>query len=178
MRPLNRNERLLAIALGFIVLLLLNFAGMRWVADTMRSSRNRIAQLESENTALQRVLAERPYWVARQKWLDANPPAAYSERTSRTEFVQSVQAAVSAQGLKIVSQQPLDTERVGPLAVTNIDLVLSGRFQSLIRWLHAIQQPGKYALIRSFTLKQGEDGNSMQLQVRLGRIYRVAATSP
>ncbi len=178
MRALNRNERLLAIALGFIVLLLLNFAGMRWIADTMRGSRNRIAQLESENAALQHVLAERPYWTARQKWLEANPPAAYSERSSRAEFVQSVQSGIASQGLKIESQQPLDTERVGPLAVTNIDLVLSGRFQALIRWLHAIQQPGKYALIRSFTLKQGEDGNSMQLQVRLGKIYRVTASTP
>lgn len=175
MRPLNRNERLLAIALGVILLVFVNLAGMRWVSDTLRNTRVRIATLEAESAELKTLLAERPYWLARRDWLAAHPPAPYDERSTRSQFVQTMQASLTKHELKVDSQQPLDTDRVGDLAITNIDLVVSGRLESLVRWLHSVQQPGNYVLARTFTLKRGEDGNRMQLQARLGKIYRVAA---
>lgn len=175
MRPLNPNERRLAIVLGAVLLLLVNFAAMRWVADTMRTASSRIATLEAEATELNAVLAERPFWIARRDWLAAHPPAPYDERATRSQFVQAMQASLAQHKLKVDSQQPLDTERIGDLAIANIDLVVTGRLEAIVRWLHSIQQPGKSVLVRSFTLKQGEDGNSMQLQIRLGKVYRAAA---
>jgi hypothetical protein len=180
MRALNRNERLLAGALGALLILFVNLAGMRWVADQMHTEGAKIRQLEGETQAARLLMKQRPYWIARREWLDAHPPAIYDDRSSRSKFQQEVQAGILAQKLKIDSQQPLDTERSGDLAVANIDVVVSGRLEAIVRWLQAVQQPGRYMSLGNFTLNQSDDGNSMELQVRLGKVYRAAApaTSP
>ncbi len=180
MRPLTRNERLLAGALGALVFLFVNLAGMRWVSDQMRTQNTVIRQLETEVGVTRQLLKQRSYWEARQAWMAAHPPEVYDERMTRSKFLQEVQAGVQGKELKTDSQQPLDTERSGSLAIANIDLVLNGRLESIVRWLHTVQQPGKYVSIGNFTLKQGDDGNSMQLQVRLGKVYRAggSAASP
>jgi hypothetical protein len=172
MRPLNRNEQLLAFALGGAVFLLLNLFGMRWVADQMRGGRADIARLESDVAAARRLLEQKPYWLARQDWLLAHPPELYDSRTSRAKFVQDVQASLSAHQLQIDAQQPQSDETQGRLASTWIDLTVTGHLEAIVRWLHALQQPGSYEVVRSFTLKQADDGHTMEAHVLLGKIFR------
>ena len=175
MRPLNRNERLLAGALGALAFLFLNLAAMRWISEQMRTQRAAITQLEMEAQATRQLLKQRPYWVARQEWIAAHPPETYNELQTRAKFQREAQTSLQDKGLKIDSQQPQDTEHVGDLAVANLDLMMTGRLEAIVRWLHAVQQPGKSVSVGNFTLKQGEDGNSMQLEVRLAKVYRAGA---
>lgn len=180
MRTLTRNERMLAGSLGALVILFVNLAGMRWVADQMRTEGAKIRQLETETQASRLLVKQRPYWIARREWVDAHAPEAYDDHSTRSKFQQEIQASVLSRKLKIDSQQPLDTEHNGDLAVANIDLVMTGRLEDIVRWLQATQQPGRYVSLGNFTLNQSDDGNSMQLQVRLGKVYRAVtpATSP
>lgn len=180
MRTLSRNERLLAIALGAAVFLVLNLAGMRWIATQLRTLKGEIATQRTEAAAARELLKQRPYYVAREKWLEAHPLPAYDERLSQSEFVQGINASVQTNKLKILSQVPSEPEFAGPLAVAKIDLTINGRLEAIVRWLHAIQQPGKFMFTEKFALKQGDDGNSMELQILLGKVYRVggSATSP
>jgi hypothetical protein len=172
MRPLNRNERLLATLLGAAAFLVLNLFGMKWVSNHTAATRADIARFKSEADAARALLKERPYWNVRQDWVTAHPPEAYDDKTSRAKFVQSVQEGLDRQKLKIESQQPLETEHEGRLAVTGIELTVTGRLESIVRWLYALQQPGNYQFVRSFTLRQAEDGNTMQAVVRLGKVFR------
>lgn len=172
MRPLNRNEQLLALALGGALFLVLNLFGMRWVADQMRSGRAEIAQLESDAAAARQLLKQKPFWTARQDWLLVHQPDLYDARTSRSKFVEEVQASVTTNKLQIASQQPQTDEQQGMLATTWIDLTVTGRLEAIVRWIHALQQPGKYAVVKSFTLKQADEGNTMELHVLLGKIFR------
>lgn len=172
MRALNRNEQLLALALGGALFLVLNLFGMRWVADQMRSGRAEIAQLESDAAAARQLLGQKSYWLGREGWLRAHPPELYDARTSRSKFVQEVQSSVTADKLQIAAQQPQADESQGRLATAWIDLTVTGRLEAIVHWLHTLQQPGKYEIARSFTLKQAEDGKTMELHVILGKIFR------
>ena len=172
MRALNRNERLLAGLFGGLAFLFLNLAGMRWIANHTATAKADIAQLESDAAAARVLLKDRPGWVVRQNWVESHPPEAYDEKTSRSKFVQDVQSGVAAQQLKIESQQPLEPEREGRLVEVGIEITVTGRLESIVRWLYDLQQPGKYERIRTFTLKQAEDGNTMQALVRLGKVFR------
>jgi hypothetical protein len=172
MRPLNRNERLMAATLGALVFLFLNLAGMRWIADRMRETRAEISRMETESAAARTMLKQRPYWLARQDWVAKHPPEIYDERTSRSKYVQEIQASVQAQNLKIESQQPLETERDGRLALVGMEVTVEGRLEAIVRWLDALQQPGKYEAVRSFSLRQADDGNTMEATVRLGKVLR------
>ncbi len=180
MRPLNRNERLLAASFGAILFLVINLAGVRWVANQISVLHGDIHTLQTEGVAAREMLEQRPYYVAREAWLDAHPLPVYDERTSQSEFVQSVNQDLNAHKLRILSQVPQETTRAGALAFARIDLTINGRLEAIVRWLHAVQQPGKSLFTERFTLKQGEDGNSMELQVLLGKIYRAggSAASP
>lgn len=172
MRELNRNERLLATLLGAAMFLLLNLFGMKWVSSHIAAARGDITRSKGEVAAARTLLEQRPFWTARQDWVAEHPPEAYDERTSRAKFVQSVQDSLNKQDLKTESIQPLETERDGRLAITGIELTVTGRLESIVRWLHALQQPGNYQLVRSFTLRQADDGNTMQAVVRLGKVFR------
>jgi len=172
MRPLNRNERLLAAIFGGVLFLIVNLVGMRWIGGHIRSANADIARLKNEAEQANIMLKMRPYWTARQMWVKDHPPGVYDEATSRAQYVQEVQTAVQAHQLKIESQQPLETERNGRLAMVGIDVTVQGRLEAIVRWLHALQEPGKYETVRSFTLKQADDANTMEAQVRLGKVLR------
>ncbi len=172
MRPLNRNERIMATALGAMVFLFINLAGMRWLSGHLGETRSEMSRLEAESGAARTLLTERPHWLARQAWVAEHLPEIYDERTSRSKYVQQIQASVQAQNLTIESQQPLETERDGRLALVGMEVTVQGRLQSIVRWLHALQQPGKYETVRSFTLKQADDGNTMEATARLGKVLR------
>jgi hypothetical protein len=172
MRPLNRNERLLATLLGASAFLVVNLFGMKWIASHATAAKAEIARSRSEVDAAKALLKERPYWTARQEWIAGHPPAAYDERTSQAQFVQTVQDSLGREGLKIEAQQPLPTERDGRLATAGYEVTVVGRLESIVRWLHALQQPGTYQFVRSLTLRQSDEGTTMQAIVRLGKVFR------
>lgn len=172
MRPLNRNERLLATLLGALAFLVLNLAGMKWIAGQTANSRAEINRLAGEAAAARTLLKEKPYWNVRQDWVAQHVPQPFDERTSQSQFVQEVQDSLKKFQLTTQQQQPLPTEREGRLAVAGIEVTVEGRLEAIVRWLHKLQQPGSYDLVRSFTLRQAEDGNTMQAVVRLGKVYR------
>jgi len=171
MRQLNRNERMLATFLGAAAFLAFNLFGMKWVASHTAAARADIAKSKSDVAAARALLQERPYWNVRQDWVAAHAPEAYDEKTSRAKFVQAVQESLNKQNLKTESIQPLETERDGRLAITGIELTVTGRLEAIVRWLYALQQPGNYQFVKSFTLRQAEDGNTMQAAVRLGKVF-------
>ncbi len=172
MRPLNRNERLLATLFGAAAFLVLNLAGMKWIANQTANSRADISRLQGEANAARALLKEKPYWTARQDWVAQNAPQPFDEQTSQSQFVQEVQDSLRKFKLTTQQQQPLPTEREGRLAIAGMEVTVEGRLEAIVRWLHALQQPGRYDLVRSFTLRQAEDGNTMQAVVRLGKVYR------
>jgi hypothetical protein len=180
MRQLNRNERLLVALLGAAAFLVANLVAMKWIANQTATSRAEIERLKGEATAARTLLKEKPYWTARQDWVEGHLPAPYDEKTSRAQFVQEVQESLKKFQLTTQQQQPLETEMNGRLAIAGIEITVDGRLEAIVRWLHEIQQPGSYALVRSFTLRQAEDGNTMQAVVRLGKIFRAGdlATNP
>jgi hypothetical protein len=172
MRPLNRNERLLATLFGAMAFLLLNLVGMKWIANQTANSRAEISRLKGEADAARTLLKEKPYWNVRQEWVEEHVPQAFDERTSQSQFVQEVQDGLKKFQLTTQQQQPLPTEHEGRLAIAGIEVTVEGRLEAIVRWLHELQQPGSYDLVRSFTLRQAEDGNTMQAVVRLGKVYR------
>ena len=180
MRPRTRNERMLSIAVGTCVFLLANLFGVRWVANEMRTWRRNITRLQGEVATARQVVQEAPYWHARQDWMNAHPLPAYDENQSLATLMQDLPAGIKRHNLKIEGQQPVGTEVNGSLAVVEIDFKLEGRLEDIVRWLHSIQQPGQYFIVRNFVLKQTQGRNTMNLDIRLGRVFRTGdiASSP
>jgi hypothetical protein len=172
MRPLNRNERLLVTLLAASAFLVINLFGMKWVAARISETKADISRLKSETDAAQMLLKDRPFWLVRQDWVANHPPAVYDDKTSRAQFVQDVVDGLKKEKLTTEAQQPLETEHQGRLAITGIELTVTGRLEAIVRWLHLVQQPGNYEFVRSFTLRQAEEGNTMQAVVRLGKVFR------
>jgi hypothetical protein len=174
MRPLNRNERLLATALGVALFLIANMVGFKLMNARLQASKVEIVRLNAEAEQARLMLEQRPYWQARQTWVGDHPPDAYDAATSRAKYVQEVTTSLSENKLKTMAQQPQSDEHDpgGRLAMVSIDLTVQGRLEKMVRWLQALQQPGKYEVIRSFTLKKGDDATTMEMQVRLGKVLR------
>lgn len=180
MRPLTRNERMLSLAVGTCVFLIANMLGVRWIAGELRAWRADIVRLKTEVAAAKQVMLEEPYWHARQAWMENHPLPRYDEEQSLANFLEEMRAGLKQRNLKIESQQPMAPEVLGSLATVDVALKVEGRLEDIVRWLHAVQQPGEYLLVRKFKLNQASGKNTMELDITLGRVFRTGdiASSP
>lgn len=172
MRPLTHNEKMLSLAVGTCVFLIANMLGIRWLAGEIRSWRADIEQLETQIAASEQVMEEAPYWNARQEWIASHPLPVFDESQSTAVFLQDIDSGLRQQNLKVDSKVPMAAELFGSLATIDVELKVEGRLEDIVRWLHAVQQPGQYHLVRRFKLNQAGNKNTMQMEIRLGRVFR------
>lgn len=172
MRALTKNERALAIAFGAMVFVIGNLVLLRWVSQELRDTRSEVVRIEAEIDGHEALIAERPFWEARQAWMVGNPVDEYSPGESDLAFAEQVQAGVEGAGLKVESQELRETTFDGGLVVASLELDLRGELEALVRWLQGFQQPGSYVRIERFTLKRADASSTMRLQVRVSKVFR------
>jgi hypothetical protein len=171
MRKLTSLERRLLLALGTAAILLLNLVVIRWISAQVRESRAAIETVNRETAEYQLLASERPYWEARQAWLESNQPVSHSGPATDSAFAEKMQSEMRKFNLTIETQQLGQSENLGDWIATPLDLTVRGNLESLVRWLQSTQAPGKFIAVRSFNLRQSEDGTSMVLRIRLQQLF-------
>jgi len=180
MRTLTPKERMLATVLATVVFLAANLIGVRWIAQQIRASKMTVARLKAENAQVRLLLEEKPYWMARKQWLVEHPLEVFNEQRSGPEFTETVRSSVERHGLTLTRNTLLPLERSGQLVTTLIELDMKGSLEAMTRWIYSVQKPGDDQFLRKFTLKKAEDGNTMELNVVLGKVFTTSemAVSP
>ncbi len=165
---------MLALALGGTLLLIGNLLLFNWVTGQLRANEaalrtQRIAIRESEV-----MIAGRDYWEVRGEWIERNPLEVYDGLQSDSAFAESVQRGVQAAGLSVESQSLRESFSADGLTTTGLDLDVRGELRAMVEWLNALQAPGNYVAIETFTLKRADAASTMRLQVRVTKVYRDA----
>lgn len=172
MRPINSNERKLLTVFGVSLFLILNVIAAKWFFAQTQNIQSRIRSLKSTAGEYEVALQERPHWEARQAWLNASPMAPYEGPSTDSHFAEDVQHSLVQSGLLIEAQQLHEAVLQGDIAEVTLDLTVKGRLEEIVRWLQLAQQPGKYFVIRSFTLKRFDEGSTMSARITAGRLFR------
>lgn len=172
MRALNSNERKLLCLLGASLFVVLNIVAAKWFLTQTQNIQSRLRSLESTAGEYEAVLRERPHWEARRAWLDAWPMAPYAGPSTDSQFAEDIQHSLVQGGLVIEAQQLHEAVIQDDIAVVTLDLTVKGRLEEIVRWMQQAQQPGKYFVIRSFTLKRFDEGSTMSARITAGRLFR------
>jgi hypothetical protein len=89
-----------------------------------------------------------------------------------SHFAEQMQRSLTQFGLSIEAQQLHEAEIQGELVMVSLDLTVKGRLEPIVRWMQDVQQPGKYFVIRAFTLKRFDESANMSARLTVCRLYR------
>jgi hypothetical protein len=172
MRALTfKEKKLLAVLLGAIFLLV-NVVGLQAFLQRQRDLQKSIAQLESQLVLNRAVLAEKPLWEERAAWLDQHQP---EDDTSTTEddskFYDFVEKSAQQSGLQF-TRKSVGSQLVGGLYAEVSDTSqVKGNMESLVKWLHELQQPKAFRAIKQISIKSGEPPEVV-CEIELARWFR------
>ena len=88
-----------------------------------------------------------------------------------SRFAEKMQQSVIQFGLSIESQQLHESENQGDMLMVSLDLTIKGKLEPIVRWMHEVQQPGKYFVIRTFTLKRFDEGANMSARMNVRGLF-------
>lgn len=174
MRALTSKEKKLLAALLGAIFVLVNVVGLQAFLNRQRALHKNITQLESQLELNRAVLAEKPLWDERAAWLDENQ---LTDDVSTTEddakFYDFVEKSAKQSGLqytrKAVGTQPAD----GRYAEVFDSSQVKGNMESLVKWLHGLQQPKAFRAIKQISIKSGEPPQVV-CDIEVARWYRAA----
>ncbi|PTX95871.1 hypothetical protein DB345_08660 [Spartobacteria bacterium LR76] len=173
MRKLSPSETRLLVIFGCVIALIANLFALRWYVGARRAALERISDLRSMGAEYRSVVAERPVWEARQRWMEANPPQAYAGWQTESAFAEDIQKSLQKEGIAIDSQSLRESRHEGDLVRMELELSLKADLEHIVRWLYSIQQPGRYIVIEEMTLKCLDKGDTMIVRLRVTRIGKM-----
>lgn len=172
MRTLNPNERRLLLLLSAAVFVILNILLGKWFYGQTQKIQSRIGDLEKSTQEYEVMMQDRPHWEARKAWINSMPMDSRDGPETDSHFAEQIQRGLTQFGLSIEAQQLHEPENHGDLVIVSLDLTVKGRLEPIVRWMQDVQQPGKYFIIRAFTLKRFDEGANMSARMTVCRLFR------
>lgn len=171
MRALNPNERKLVVIFGSALFLILNIVLAKWFIAQTHGVQSRIAELQSTEQGYQVVFSDKSRWEARKSWIQSIPMLSHDGPGTDSQFAEKMQQSITQFGLSIESQQLHESENQGDIVTVSLDLTIKGKLEPIVRWMHEVQQPGKYFVIRAFTLKRFDEGANMSARMNVCGLF-------
>jgi hypothetical protein len=178
MRAPTKSEQLLLIIFGAMILGFVGIVIWGWFQKSLTQQRTQEIILQEQIDELRRWQGEKDIWETRGRWLAANPPPLWSREDSEATFVQELQRSVAVSGIEILSQRLAGTESLRGFEEVNVQLTIRASTEELVRWLHDLQQPGKYLAVSQLNLRADGEGENLRAEIQLTRFYRVVDGSP
>ena len=146
--------------------------------DSMEATRRQKASFSVQLEELQNWIDQAALWEQRANWLAENPPPVWERDVTESELVQELQTSLAEAGMEILNQRLLETSDLPGFREIGVQLQLRGSTEAVVRWLHQLQQPGRYIAIRQFNLKSDADRTNLRAEIHLTRHYSEPHESP
>ena len=165
-----REQRLL---FAFIATLFLTATWYTW--KFFKSNRDRAFEVEHQlslqEAEVEVLLEERDKWTRRSEWLEAYQPAFTSRGEVQNELYQEAQADV--EGVEVSDIDLLEQIETPDYIQAGVSFVAKGTLVDVFKWLHSLQQPESFRVIRTLrVVPDREDPSLVQCDVELLKWYR------
>jgi len=178
MRSPTKSEQLLLAVFGAMILVFVGIVIWGWLQRSLTQQRSEEVVLREQIDELRRWQSEKDIWEIRGRWLAANPPPVWAQEASEAAFVQELQRSVAASGIEILAQRLAGSESIPGFEQVTVQLTIRASTEELVRWLHELQQPGKYLAVTQLNVRADGDGENLRAEVQLTRTYRLVDGSP
>lgn len=156
---------LLILLLGGSVLLVDIYRKKAAVLDDRRD------ELEWDLVEIDSLLEERDKWMARNDWLRANQPP-FTTREEVNNEVFEIAKARDVEGIEVSGIKYLDPVSTPYYEQAGVSLTVSGSLESVFRWIHSVQRPSEFRVVRNLRVIPDEEENgSIRCSLQLLRWY-------
>ena len=161
---------LLMLLLGGTVLLVDIYRKKATAMDEQRQG------YEEDLVEIDALLEMRDQWMTRNDWLRANQPPFTSREQVDNEIFEDAKArdfeGIEVSGIKFL--EPVSTPHYEQAGVS---LTVSGSLESVFRWIHRVQRPEEFRVVRNVRVIPDEEENGrIRCSLQLLRWYAPKST--
>ena len=164
------EKRLLFILLGMLA-----FGGLFLGLDQYFKKRDALLaerdRLETEWIVIETLFEEKEIWELRSQWLAENqPPFTSSEQIDQAIYEEAL--AKEVEGVSTSKQTLMPAVTTPDYIQAGVSLTASGELRDVFRWLHGLNQPDSFRVVRNLKVAPDkEDPGKVLAQFELLRWY-------
>jgi hypothetical protein len=141
---LSSREKVLALAVGAVVILLVNIGLLRAFAHKTVDLRSEFAQRKEEWSAMQQLLGEEHLWAARDAALTAKQPKLVNENAAGVELLDLVRVLAKAHTVSLENPVFDGVTKSQWYRSVPVSLDTHSSWPDLISFLYALQKPDQF----------------------------------
>ena len=171
---MSQRERIMALVVAGILLLLINIFIWRWLLGTISGSRNTLAARKANRSEQTVYLRERELWAKRNQWLQKTQPTLKGAEEASTLLDQLKQIAGK---YNIVIENPaIGTGETTPNhQAVFASIETSSHWPEMVHFLSDVQQPDVFIVFESVNLAiDGSDATMMRGKFKIARWFAPA----
>ena len=113
-------------------------------------------QLKTDWITIETRLEEKELWSIRSNWLENQQPVSTSPEKMDQAIFQEAQGT-DAEGVTATNQTLLPTHHSPHYIQSGVSVVAEGNLPNVFRWLHRLEQPGDFRLIRNLKVTPAKE---------------------
>ncbi len=167
-RALTNREKRLAILLASAFAVVVLIAFLRWFTSHVATQRAAIRAAKIEIADLGLWAENADFWRSRGAWMNEFPPPPYRSEDTRSACVEWTQRSATDNQLILANLQLQDETPPGDgVAEVGITLVLTGKLEQLVRWMHTVHDQRAFREMRRIKITSDADTSKVRAEVTL-----------
>lgn len=172
MKAMNAREKVLAGLVGGTILIVLNVFVFDYLTGMHKTLRRDYTTKTQQLAAMQALQANAGPWQQRADWLQGVHPALENEATAGVQLLSQVQELAKSHGVTVEQPVIATPDRKERYVAVPITLETKSSWESLVKFLHALQGPERFIVLESVNLRvDAGDQTQMRGQLRIAKWF-------
>ena len=158
---LSSREKVLSIAVGTVVFLLVNY----FVVDYFMTNRTRLttdlARQTGQLKMFEKSAAEKPKWEQREAWLAEKQPKIGSEDSAGVQLLDQVKEVAKTHSVVLNDPAIRVPARKPEYTSVSVEIKTQSSWPALLKFLGELQQPEQFIVIEKANLKRDSKDDTM-----------------
>lgn len=171
---MNRRERILAGAVGLMVVVLVNLFLWSWLLDAIRTSRAKVAERKLTRNEQNVFLGDADLWTKRQAWLKAHQPV-FHGASDASALLDQLKQIAAKHGVLIENPAIGNGESTAAYQSVFASIETKSPWPALLHFLYDAQLPESFIVFENTSLSvDANDATQMRGKFKIARWYAPA----
>ena len=143
------------------------------------SMKTQSQQLADRVVEIESIIKSRALWEQRSGWIAENVPQFETRGKASTELISRIDAASQQTGVIVEGKELIAAPTEEELEVeggfydsAGMKITVTGSEQSVVKWIHALQQPSSFTGVSGVVLEKTGDGTGLNCEAEVRLWYQ------
>ena len=174
MATLKKSERRLFALFLFTLFCAASWYLWKYYSDRRAAADDLAHQLLLEEAEIETLLEQRDQWLQRDAWLETHQPQFTSRDQVDNQLLEEARAS-GVPGVRTGEFVLIEPTESSAYLQSGVRFVARGSLQDVFTWLHQLQRPEEFRVVRSLSVSSvKDDPTAIKCEVELLRWYQPA----